>query len=467
MPGRLVEEKTLRPEMPTDTLTQVDISLAEYMDGDYGHFVVVVEPPKGLIETDNDKWQRFSQTVHTWVQVTGIGLDAYADFSEMVAWATALEDGKPLAGVTIEAQGGASLGVTGEDGLARFALPSGATYLVARKGADQALLPRSTYYYGDDAWNAWPVRDGLQWYVFDDRQMYRPGEEVHLKGWIRLIGGKQTGSVGLPGEKLTSVSYRVIDPQGNELSNGQVDVNALGGFDFVLTLPEAVNLGYAQIELRAGGSLAGWDGTSTYHTFQIQEFRRPEFEVTARNETSGPYFAGDHAVLAVQAKYYAGDPLPDAEVTWQVSYTPGTYSPPNWPDFTFGVWQPWWFFYEDFSYGYPTTPGTVETFSGKTDATGTHYLGLDFEGQTGMRPLSVSANATVMDVNRQAWSSSTSLLVHPASLAVGIRSDRYFVGAAIPEDRDHRTDLDGNPVVDDRSRWRRLEWKCRGGDWGK
>ena len=468
MPGRLVEDSTLRPEMPADTLTQVDIPLKKYMDGDYGHFVVVVEPPKSLIETNEQKWRRFSQTVHTWVQITGIGLDAYSDFSEMVAWATDMADGKPLAGVIIEPQGGGKQATTSEDGVARLSIPSGATYLVARKGADQALLPRSVYYWGEDAWNSWPINDWLQWYVFDDRQMYRPGEEVHLKGWMRLIGGKQTGDVGLPGERLSSVSYRVTDPQGNDIDSGSVDVNALGGFDFVITLPEAVNLGYAQVELRAGGSLGGWDGTTTYHAFQIQEFRTPEFEVTARNETTGPYFAGDQAVLAVEAKYYAGDPLPDAEVTWQVSSTPGTYSPPNWPDFIFGVWQPWWYWYEDFSYGNYDSGGTVETFTGKTDATGTHYLNLDFEGQTGMRPLSVSASATVMDVNRQAWSSSTSLLVHPASLYVGMRSERYFVERGEPLKIELIvTDLDGKPVADRpvAVQAARLEWKYRGGSW--
>ena len=468
MPGRLIEEKTLRPEMPTDTLTQVDIELSRYLDGDYGQFVVVVEPPKGLIETNDEKWRRFSQTVHTWVQITDIGLDAYADHSGMIAWATALEDGAPLSGVTIEPHGGAEQAITSEDGTVHFAIPSGATYLVASKGADKAILPRTTYYWGEEAWNTWPVKDWLQWYVFDDRQMYRPGEEVHLKGWIRLIGSKQTGSVGLPGEKLSSVYYRVTDPQGNELVSGNVDVNALGGFDFMITLPEAVNLGYAQIELAAEGSLGNWDGKTTYHSFQIQEFRRPEFEVAARNETSGPYFAGDHAVLAVEAKYYAGDPLPDAEVTWQVSYSPGTYTPPNWPDFTFGVWQPWWFWYEDFSYGSYTAPGTVETFSGKTDATGTHYLRLDFEGQLDMRPLSVMADATVMDVNRQAWSSSTSLLVHPASLYIGMRSERYFVERGDPLDIEVIvTDLDGNPVGDRpvEVTAARLEWKYRGGGW--
>ena len=44
------------------------------------------------------------------------------------------------------------------------------------------------------------------------------------------------------------MNYQVIDPQGNELGSGQAEVNALGGFDFVLHhCPRSVNLGYAQL----------------------------------------------------------------------------------------------------------------------------------------------------------------------------------------------------------------------------
>ena len=88
-------------------------------------------------------------------------------------------------------------------------------YLLAKQGADQAMLPRSTYSWGDETWYHRPVTDELRWYVFDDRQMYRPGEEVHLKGWLRRIGGKQDGDVGLVGSGVTAVSYQVTDPQGN------------------------------------------------------------------------------------------------------------------------------------------------------------------------------------------------------------------------------------------------------------
>ena len=48
-------------------------------------------------------------------------------------------------------------------------------------------------------------------------------------------------------------------------------------------------------------------------------------------------------MVAVEAKYYAGGALPNADVTWQVTSSPGSYAPPNWPDFTFGTWTPWWY----------------------------------------------------------------------------------------------------------------------------
>ncbi len=469
VPGRRVINRTQPVEAPTDRLTQVDVDLSPVMDGKFGHFIVIVKPPTALLQNPQEAYWR---TIQAWVQVTQIGLDAFTDHSEMVVWATNLNNGAPLADVKINAGPGGQQFSTGNDGTARFAIPNGATYLTASRGADQALLPRSSYYWGEESWQSRPVNDILRWYVFDDRQMYRPGEEVHLKGWLRRVGGKQAGDVGLVGPAVEAVRYQLIDPQGNELSTGRVKVNDLGGFDFTLQIPERTNLGTAQLYLRAEGGLGGLEWLEYYHTFQIQEFRRPEFEVTARNETTGPYFAGEHAVVAVEAKYYAGGALPNAEVTWQVISSPGRYDPPNWPDFSFGQWTPWWGFFRDvesMSYGGSYGSDTVvETFSGQTDAAGQHFLRLDFDLAEKPQPLSVVAEPTVMDVNRQAWTGRTTLLVHPASLYVGMRSQRYFVERGTPLKIDLiLTDLDGNPVAvrPITVRAARLEWKYTNRQW--
>ncbi|HWU39960.1 MAG TPA: hypothetical protein VN203_20100, partial [Candidatus Acidoferrum sp.] len=199
----------------------------------------------------------------------------------------------------------------------------------------------------------------------------------------------------------------------------------------------------------------------------------------ARNETTGPYFAGGNGTVAVSASYYAGGPLPDADVTWQVTTNQSHYNPPNWPDFTFGEWVPWWDFGKPMAgpmiESGPMMPGfpgfgngKVETFTGKTDANGEHFLRLDFDQGTDMQPTSVIAQASVMDVNRQAWAGTTTLLVHPANVYVGLRSDRMFVEQGTPIKVDFIvTDLDGKPVAGRPVEMTaaRLEYKYQDGTW--
>ncbi|MEN8241276.1 MAG: Ig-like domain-containing protein [Chloroflexota bacterium] len=466
-PGRLVLDDTIQIDAANDVLTEVGINLKPVMDGDYGHFVIIAKPPKGFFEED-----RYWEHVQVWVQVTQIGIDAISDQNELVVWTTDLQTGAPLENIEINNGSISRLASTNENGTARFEIPSsGITYLTAQKGRDVAILPQSPYYYSN-GWQPSSDSNDLRWYIFDDRAIYRPGEEVHVKGWMRLIESGPEGDVRLVGDNIQSVSYTVWGPQGNELATGSTAVSALGGFDFKLTLPDNVNLGFARIELYAAGNIPNTNSLYTNHNFQIQEFRRPEFEVIARNETTGPYFVDGEAEAAVSAEYYAGGPLPGAEVNWYVTSSETTYHPPNWTDFTFGTWTPWWWrahIYEgDFYYdGYDSGP-EGQSFAGKTDATGNHYLKMSFHNLGEPAPYSVVANASVMDVNNQAWAGTTSLLVHPADLYVGLRSAEYFVDQGTPLVIDLIvTDLDGNPVTGKviTASAARLEWKYQGGKW--
>lgn len=466
-PGQLMYDETIKTNGQEDVLTETAVSLSQALQGETGHLIVIVQPPRRF----SDFWEKRSQTVQTWVQATQIGVDALIDPTQMLVWTTNLQDGAPLAGVAIAPNNGSAT-TTGQQGLANIPLPgSGIQYLVATQGDDSAILPASSGFWDESGWQKRPLSDEIRWHIFDDRAMYRPGEEVHIKGWLRHISGG-SGLISLP-RQVTSLTYQTYDSQGNEITSGVAEVDGLGGFDFAFTLPENINLGNAFINFSANGSSAG-------HDFQIQEFRRPEFAVAARQESEGPYVVGDAATVAVSASYFAGGPLPNADTTWTVTSTPGSYSPPGWSDFVFGEWTPWWFI---FGYGgyyyeqpyfdfYPGDPYSeaqiVETFSGVTDASGQHYLQINFEALEGNKPFSVNAEASVMDVNRQAWASSTNLLVHPADLYVGLRSDTTFVEQGEPlEIESIVTDIDGNavagvPIVMTASR---LEWNLRDGQW--
>jgi alpha-2-macroglobulin len=474
-PGRELYAEIVRIETADDALVETSIDLSNYLNDGRGHLIVWVDYPAGLLSSLFSG--RDYNRIVTWVQSTQIGLDAIVDRNQLFGWATRLTDGSPLTEIELTLAGTDQRATTGEDGLARFDLSSrGAYALVGRSGNDVALLPSNMYYYygGENSgWRQQPTQDQLRWFVFDDRQMYRPGEEVHLKGWLRLFEDRADGDIALTTDAPNAIQYTVSDPQGNQIAQGAADVNDLGGFDLAFTLPENVNLGHASIYLNARGA-GNYGGIDTYHSIQIQEFRRPEFAVTARNEDTGPYFVGDEAVLAVNAQYFAGGPLPNADTTWTVNTSPSSYAPPKWPDYTFGKWMPWWRFdygyTAEIAYGRPSSGagGTSTTYQSRTDATGTHYLRIHFDDLTDPRPYSVLAEGRVMDVNRQAWAASTSLLVHPSTLYVGMRSATYFVEQGQPLEVDLIvTDVDGNPIagVPITVRAARLEWKYSGGRW--
>ena len=295
----------------------------------------------------------------------------------------------------------------------------GANYLVARRGDDIAFVTDQNGWWNEGgSWFKRPHPSQLAWYVIDDRKMYKPGEEVSLKGWLRTIDSGKGGDVNGLGGAVTSVSYKVTDARGNQIAVGSAPVNAVGGFDSKFTLPKTPNLGSTAIVFEAKGRLPG----TYYHQIQVQEFRRPEFEVSAQ-ASQGPFLVGAGGDVTVSAKYYSGGPLPGAPVNWFVTASQTNYTPPNRDDYVFGNWEPWWGYHgfdEEGGYGYHAPKSW--NLAGKTDATGGHTLHLDFLSANPSMPMSEQTNASVTDVNRQTWSASAALIVHPSSLYVGIKT---------------------------------------------
>jgi alpha-2-macroglobulin len=463
-PGRLAYSETIPVSAQPDEMAETRIDLSKALNQGLGHVVIVVEPAT-LPKERNGR-----QKIAAWAQATQIGLDAFVDNSELVGWVTSLKDGRPLAGaqLTIEpaATIGAATGMTGANGIAHLALKndqgSGASYLVARLGRDVAILPENTYWWNQrGGWFKREAVDSLRWFVFDDRKMYKPGEEVHIKGWIRRIGGGKDGDVNLPHGAARTLAYTLKDSRENEILKGEADINMLGGFDASFKLPPTMNLGYADLVFNAQSVNAQLGNLSHSHQFQVQEFRRPEFEVTAQ-ASEGPHFVGDFANVSAAASYYAGGGLANSEVEWSVTTSPAQFTPPNRSDFTFGKWVPWWTARNDYQ------PTKTESFAGRTDAAGKHNLRVDFVSVDPPRPSTVIAQASVMDANRQAWTASATMLVHPAELYVGIRSPRAFVQKGEPLIvQSIACDLDGKSIAGRAIRLRAvlLDWVYEKGEW--
>lgn len=462
LPGRLVLDKQIELK-PQNEMTETRIDLTPALRDSLGQVIVVIESIMPARDT-------YSGPL-AWVQSTRIGLDAFVDNDELVGWATSLADGAPLSGVQMEilpSNTGGTGETTGSDGVAHLALKTGPdsspNVLVARRGNDVAILPENAenWWATTGTWHHKPQTDGLRWYVFDDRKLYRPGEEVHLKGWIRRVGAGKGGDVGPLSGAVKRVSYSVKDQAGNEVGKGELDLNIFGGFDTAFKLPPTMNLGNATVEFKTQGADGQFDERQHRHSFQVQEFRRPEFEVTAKTETEAPLFVGGRADVSVAANYFAGGGLQNTEVKWQVTSRPTNFTPPNRDDYTFGKWFPWWMGERD------NGGSNTEQFTGRTDTSGKHRLRIDFDAVKPSRPSTVTAEASVTDVNRQTWTSTATMLVHPADLYVGLKSEKTFVQQGEPlVVQSIVTDLDGKAIANREVKMHAvlLDWQQIKGEW--
>jgi alpha-2-macroglobulin len=447
----------------TSQFAETPIDLGRVFSGKPGHVVVIVEPTTEYGINSNLYYQ--NRPAVAWVQSTLIGVDAVSDSDNVVVWTTDLRNGAALAGAAIGLADAS--GTTDADGLATLALPaangSAPSHLVATRGDDSAIL-------SGGYWQRQPKADEARWFTFTDRGTYRPGETAKIKGWVRhltLTGDAQLQRLQAGAE----VAWTLNDAQGIVLGSGSAPLTSLGGFEISAAIADGANLGQAYLSLSIAGD-AALASQGTTQLLDIEEFRRPEFEVIARPESTGPFTGARPATVAADANYYAGGPLGAAPVTWRVRTAAATYSPPHWDQFTFGIWTPWWQSSSanvglgrgpaSFPNGalidgptdvccFPQPDVSDETFTGITDGTGHHFMQIDFAGADGALPdlpVAVTAEATVTDVNRQAWSSQTSLLVHPAEFYVGLRSARTFVRPGEAMDiAVIVTDVDGNAVA--------------------
>ncbi|TXH70957.1 MAG: hypothetical protein E6Q85_07605, partial [Thiothrix sp.] len=369
---------------------------------------------------------------------TQMGLDAYAYSQQLLAWVGDLNTGKALDKVRLSLHSSASNEVSQQEadtqGLAKLdylkqspsiepAVPAldpepTIRWLEAQRGEDFALLPESEYVWAANLWQPTPSTAQWLWYVLDDRHLYRPNEQVHIKGWLRSRDSSPASPLTLP-KNLKGLNYEVLDSAGNKIAEGHTPFTGLGGFNLDFKLPATPNLGAATLSL----TIPDQPEAMVYnHSFEIQEFRTPEFEVKTELTKPEPYLGNAAIHLAATANYYAGGGLAAAPVNWRLNASLQTYTPPNRDEWAFGLVQPYWM-----RWWLPPSANVYADFQGKTDQEGRQQLLIQPELSKYPLPVSMTAEARVSDVNRQEWVSASTWLIHPSDVYVGLKTDSYFV----------------------------------------
>lgn len=169
----------------------------------------------------------------------------------------------------------------------------------AHTAADNAMpilnLWKNDYYYKESK-----RKEVLQ--LFTDRSIYRPGQTVYVSG---LAYEMEKDSTRVLADKKYTVS--LYDANNNETGKVEVWTNGFGSFSGQFVLPSPCLTGY--FSLRAA---------DTSVCFKVEEYKRPTFDVTFE-PVKVEYQVGDSIEVAGMAKTFAGAPVQNARVHYNIS----------------------------------------------------------------------------------------------------------------------------------------------------
>jgi len=151
-----------------------------------------------------------------------------------------------------------------------------------------------------------------QGFLFLDRSIYRPGQEVHFKGIVLTRKNYKTNVI--PNE-----TFKVIIKDANyqELKTFELTTNEYGSFSEKFKLPKNVLTGNFSIVIKPlkKDTSNNFNGGNT--RFSVEEYKRPKFEVTF-NPITESYLVNQNICVKGNANALAGANITDAKVNYRV-----------------------------------------------------------------------------------------------------------------------------------------------------
>jgi hypothetical protein len=230
--------------------------------------------------------------------------------AQVLAWDTEL-DGAPVVSATVRLydRDGTFLaeGQTGSDGLLIMEVPGdpGPLLALAEKGGDLTVCGLSNEWSEAGWWGWWSQpasRPLYTTYAYSDRPIYRPGQTVYLKNFVRA---DDDVSYTLPGPDIP-VTVRLRDARDNVAATQVLTPTAFGTVHGAFWLTDEPMLGTWNLETEV-------EGTVTRQPLKVEEYRKPEYEVTVQTPESA-YVQGETISVTVEAAYYFGQPVSGADV---------------------------------------------------------------------------------------------------------------------------------------------------------
>ncbi len=340
---------------------------------------------------------------YTIVMISDVGLVTKTSPGRVLVYAAHRKTGAPQPDCHVQVLADREVAATvrtGADGVATAELSAAkpdSVVTVARCGVNVTASDPG-------AWALQGAARELVGYVYTDRPVYRPGHNVRIKGVLRWRTGSRLEPFGGQPAEIT-----IADHNDKVLLRETRPVDAFGAVSTSFPVPASAALGYYSVTVAVGEDRASG-------TFEVQEYRKPEFDVTV---TAPERFViqGGRATATISAKYYFGQPVAQGAVTYAVHRQP-YYSPWRWGEGD-----------DDEGGGYWWGGEQESELTTTLDAQGTVTVSVPLSVDDKGRDYSIRIEARVTDASSREVSSATTVHAPFGPFMVTASPDRYVYRA--------------------------------------
>ncbi len=297
MPPKYVSESA---NLPIDNL-KPGLYAVEATDGKYRAYTIVVVSQMLLVtKTAPGQVVAFTVDRKTGAAIPGAKITVWGKKDRLASFTTG-PDGSGEAAVHVPSTHSPSRDGDEEGAPDTDAGDSGfsSNFILALHGDDVAIVAPYSLNLSSNPYRDWAG------YVYTDRPVYRPGHTVQFKAILRKRSGEQ---LVLPTER--QVQLTITDANQNPILKKTCTLSPFGSINGSLELPATAALGYYTIS-------ASINGSHINGNFEVQEYKKPEYFVKV-TPARLRVLQGDTVQATIEARYYFGEPVANANVTYVV-----------------------------------------------------------------------------------------------------------------------------------------------------
>lgn len=301
-----VNEKIEIDKNKLEKVASFNTKLVGASEDSWGNFISFPEPlNEGYylinVISGNDNYQ-------THIQINDIAAYIMLGEKESLAWVNDSKTGEPIAGAIVSAETGESA-ETNDEGIAiineqivdgenlnnvffTIETNKGPTYY-ARVG--KTYYGYNDFYYFDDYYGN--TKQSSYWeYMYLDRGLYLPDDEVKVWGMVKPRNGKEMVK--------TATLHLYSDDYGSErfeLDTQEVSINEFGAYEGSIAFTDLLQGRYA-VELMIEDQLI------SRKYFEVRRYTKPSYKLTAKFDKDR-IFGWESAHLDIQANFFEGSPV--------------------------------------------------------------------------------------------------------------------------------------------------------------